>query len=37
MGSKSFETQKVREISQKEAGESRGFFILCMEIIENIF
>ena len=34
---KSFETQKVREISRKEAGESRGFPILWMGIIEDVF
>ena len=37
MRSKSFETQKVREISRKEAGESRGFPILWIEIIEDVF
>ena len=36
MGSNSFDTQEVREIGQKEAGESRGFSILCMGIIENV-
>ena len=35
--SKSFEMQEVREIGQKEAGESRGFPILCMGIIEDVF
>ena len=35
--SKSFDTQKVREIGQKEAGESRSFSILCMGIIEDVF
>ena len=34
---KSFETQEVREIGRKEAGESRGFPILCMGIIEDVF
>ena len=34
---KSFETQEVREIGRKETGESRGFPILCMGIIENVF
>ena len=34
--SKSFETQQVREIGWKEAGESRGFPILWMEIIEDV-
>ena len=33
MRSKSFETQEVRDIGQKEAGESRGFPILWMGII----
>ena len=37
MRSKSFDTQKVREIGQKEAGESRGFPILWMGIIEDVF
>ena len=37
MRSKNFETQEVREISRKEAGESRGFSILCMGIIEDVF
>ena len=37
MRSKSFEMQEVREIGWKEAGESRGFPILCMEIIEDVF
>ena len=37
MRSKSFETQKVREIGQKEVGESRDFFILWIEIIEDVF
>ena len=36
MRSKSFDTQEVREIGQKEAGESRGFPILCMGIIEDV-
>ena len=35
--SKSFDTQEVREIGRKEAGESRGFPILCMGIIEDVF
>ena len=34
MGSKSFDAQEVREISRKEAGESRGFPILWMGIID---
>ena len=37
MRSKKFDTQKVREIGRKEAGESRGFPILCMGIIEDVF
>ena len=37
MCSKSFNTLEVREISRKEAGESRGFPILCMEILEDVF
>ena len=37
MRSNSFDTQGVREIGRKEAGESRGFPILCMGIIENVF
>ena len=37
MGSKSFEMQEVREISWKEGGESRGFSILWMGIMEEVF
>ena len=37
MHSKSFETQMVREIGWKEAGESRGFSFLWMGIIEDVF
>ena len=37
MRSNSFDTQEVREIGRKEAGESRGFPILWMGIIEDIF
>ena len=37
MRSNSFDTQKVREIGRKEAGESRGFPILWMGIIEDVF
>ena len=37
MRSNSFDTQEVREIGRKEAGESRGFPILCMEIMEDVF
>ena len=35
--SNSFETQKVRELGRKEAEESRGFPILWMGIIEDVF
>ena len=34
---KSFETEEVKEIGRKEAGESRGFPILWMGIIEDVF
>ena len=37
MRSNSFGTQEVREIGLKEAGELRGFPILCMGIIEDVF
>ena len=37
MRSSSFDTQEVREIGRKEAGESKGFPILCMEIMEDVF
>ena len=37
MRSNSFDTQEVREIGRKEAGESRGFPILCMGIMEDVF
>ena len=37
MLSNSFDTQEVREIGLKEAGESRGFPILCMGIMEDVF
>ena len=37
MHSKSFDTQEVREIGRKEAGKSRGFPILCMGIMGDIF
>ena len=33
----SFDTQEVREIGRKEAGESRGFPILWMGIMEDVF
>ena len=36
MGSKSFDTQEVKEIGQKEGGDSRGFPILWMGI-EDVF
>ena len=37
MRSKSFDMQKVREIGRKEAGKSRGFPVLCMGIMEDVF
>ena len=37
MRSNSFDTQEVREIGRKEAGESRGFPILCMGIMRDVF
>ena len=37
MRSNSFDTQEVRQIGRKEAGESKGFPILCMGIIEDVF
>ena len=37
MRSNSFDTQEVRKIGRKEAEESRGFPILCMGIIEDVF
>ena len=37
MHSKSFDMQEVKEIGRKEAGESRGFPILCMGIMEDVF
>ena len=37
MRSNSFETQEVREIGRKEAGESIGFSILWMGIMEDVF
>ena len=37
MRSKSFDTQKVREIGRKEAGESRGFPMSWIGIIEDVF
>ena len=37
MRSKSFNAQEVKKIGQKEAGESRGFPILWIRIIEDVF
>ena len=37
MRSNSFDTQEAREIGRKEAGESRGFPILRMGIMEDVF
>ena len=37
MPSNSFDTLEVRGIGWKEAGESRGFPILCMGIMEDVF
>ena len=37
MRSKSFDTQEVREIDRKEARESRGFPILSVGIMEDVF
>ena len=37
MCSNSFEAQEVKEIGQKEAGESKGFPILYMGITEDVF
>ena len=37
MRSNSFDTQEMREVGRKEAGESRGFLILCMGIIQDVF
>ena len=37
MRSKSFDAQEVRGIGRKEAGESRGFPILWIGIIEDVF
>ena len=37
MRSKSFVAHDVREIGRKEAGGSRGFPILWMGIIEDVF
>ena len=37
MRSNSFDMQEVREIIRKEVGESRGFRIMWMRIIEDVF
>ena len=37
MRSNSFYMQGAREIGRKEAGESRGFPILCMGKMEDVF
>ena len=37
MHSNSFEMQEVREIDQKEAGKLRGFPMLWMGIMEDVF
>ena len=37
MRSNTFDPQEVKEIGRKEAGESRGFPILCMGIMEDVF
>ena len=37
MRSKSFDTEEVRKIGGKEAGESRGFLNLWIGIIEDVF
>ena len=37
MRSKSFDTQEVREIGRKETAESRGFPILWIRIMEDVF
>ena len=34
---KSLDTQEVREIGRKEAGESRDFPVMRMGIIEDVF
>ena len=36
MRSKSFDTQEVRQMGWKEAGELRGFLILWMRIIADV-
>ena len=37
MHSKSFEMREARDIGRKEAGESRGFPILWIGIIQDVF
>ena len=37
MRSNSFDMQEIRDIGRKEAGESRGFPILRMGIMEDVF
>ena len=37
MRSNSFDTQEVREIGRKEAEESRGFPILCIGTMKDVF
>ena len=37
MRSNSFDKQELREMCRKEVGQSRGFSILWMEIIEDVF
>ena len=37
MRSKSFDTQEVRDIGRKKAGELRDFPMLCMGIMEDVF
>ena len=37
MRPKCFETQELRETGRKEAGESRGFPILWIGIMEDVF
>ena len=37
MRSNSFDTQEVREIGRKKAGESRSFLILCTGMMKDVF
>ena len=37
MGSNSFETQEIREIGRKKAGEPRGFLILWTGTTKDVF